>query len=391
MEEVTIPFERYEQEFPHYCGPAVGQMVLAALGVGMPPLPPSWQRRLWSEVQKRTGCTRPRAANKNADPCFPTQKCERVDGSWSCWSTTPVALRNVLNAKQRIAAFRIARNGCERSATDTLADTLDRTVPGIALVYGWQHWVALDGYTYDPPAPGEGARRHVTGVYLRNPSTGSVLHYVEWARWRDEYLTFVPAGLYKNEIITLSARRRRRRASRLVPQAGPDSRLSKTRRRVAPLNNETAVEEGKVAARYLLRSPRWQLALADAEVGKALFVERNDNDSKNYYIVPFVTRGRVTARLLLDVRTARFGEAVGVETRDGSLPPFVNPMNIANLESPSGCRLDRIQGAPRLTWEPCRESASALLPFYFIDEFYCPQFYLRADGKPFNGLTTGLA
>ena len=210
MAEVTVPVTWTEQETLYSCGPAVAQMALAALGVAPPPTPPTWQDRLWSIIQTVTNETRPLNAGPGtaSSPSFAEQLCEKCANttSYTCWATSPGALERLLNGEQTVASYAATTNGSDGDATIRLLDTLDRGVPGLALVRGWQHWVVVDGYTHSGPDAWALAGRNLNGVYLRNPQVAGV-HYVVWDVWKDDYLNFVPCGQYGNTIVVLDGHR----------------------------------------------------------------------------------------------------------------------------------------------------------------------------------------
>lgn len=201
MPDVTVPVTWVQQEELYSCGPATAQMTLAAVGVLTPSSPPTWQQRLWERVQALTLETRPPGAGPGTPhaPSFPTQLCERCPKQdYTCWATSPQALERVLNDEQGVASYAVGTHATEASATTAILDTLDRNLPGIALVRGWKHWVVVDGYLHSEPDFWSVSGRNLNGVYLKNPQVQAV-QYVHWREWRNRYLSFVPCGQYANE------------------------------------------------------------------------------------------------------------------------------------------------------------------------------------------------
>ena len=176
MKEVTVPVQWCKQELPYFCGPAVGQMVLASLGQTPPP-GRSWQQQLWCLIKQLTRGHRPPGV-ACTEPSFPNQECERVGRGWNCWATSPSALLSLLNTQQ-IAKFSLRRLSDQAQATDALTQVLDGGHPGVALLDGWEHWAVIDGYTYDPVA----SRLNVTGVYLRDSNASGPLSYMPLWSW----------------------------------------------------------------------------------------------------------------------------------------------------------------------------------------------------------------
>ena len=95
-------------------------------------------------------------------------------------------LVSLLNSSQAKAQYSIAIHTSEESATRTLKDTIDRDVPGIALVYGDQHWLVVDGYKHTKPNSAPAAGRKLKGLLIRNPWKNLSGHYVALATWYDK-------------------------------------------------------------------------------------------------------------------------------------------------------------------------------------------------------------
>ncbi len=397
------------QERGYFCGPAVAQMALTSLGAADPGQPPTWQERLWDEIQTETNAKRPSSADDDASACppFPEQKCDRYEGDWFCWSTTPDALERVLGMRQSKASYAVSAHEYERDATAELRRCVDSGVPGAALVYGWQHWVLVDGYLAD--SAGE-----TTHVCLRDPLDKKFgdTHEVAIADWNLGYLSFVPAGRYRDKVVVVGGAGKvpvgAFPAPAPRPGVGPGAPPVRKADEKPPAGNALIpAEAAKRAAdrevrRMLERPERWAPALTDAAMARSepLLVERLDRHDTYLYIVTYYTGQRATARILIDARTGRFSQAAGANQERGELAPFVDPEGaIDRLQSRGpelrrvGTRLVRretIGRHPVLVWKPCRESTSPSMPFYQFsvgDRFV----YLRADGAWFDELTTGPA
>lgn len=211
MPDVLVKVVHVEQETPHFCGPATAQMVLTALGVppvAAPP-PPTWQESLYDFITKHSGRKkRPKNAPVTVEsPAYAHQKCERCPGEdYSCWSTTPDALKKVLNANQKKATYTVNKVSDEAKATDRVLDTIDRGFPGAALVYGWQHWLVVDGYRQNEKGSTMVTGRNLNGVYIRDPKQPPTVDYIPWNVWKDDYLSFVPCGTCQDKIVVISAK-----------------------------------------------------------------------------------------------------------------------------------------------------------------------------------------
>jgi hypothetical protein len=411
MPDQTVPVTWVPQEELYYCGPAVAQMTLGALGVAPPALTDrSWQDVLWEQIKDNTDAVRPAAAGPGspANPAYPSQKCEKCSGEWQCWSATPLALRRVLNNHETGVTFSVNRRDEERQGTILLTKTIDRGIPGIALVYGWGHWLVVDGYRYDDGLEDgcDLGGRTVDGFYLRNSNASEALHFVSCATWHSNYLSYIPCGQYTDDVVVLSAIRSAEQigAPESHPQAAMMKRVSGPERRQARragsglLEPEAAAQEARRAAVGLLQSARWKPALSGASTASPLIVQRLDREDSYYYIVPFTRDGSITARLIVNAMTGRFEEAAGVERAGEILPPFVEPGLL--FKELTGARVDlpgfrarvvrpgMVGEHPVLVWRPCRESTSPFLPFY-LRTLGSDFLYLRVDGQRFTQLTAG--
>ena len=393
-----------KQETLFFCGPATAKMVLSSLGVASPATPPSWQSQLWDYIKSNTGATRPSSApNEPTAPPFPTQKCEWCSG-WKCWSTTPAVLVKLLNASQGVATYAISTHTIEDAATGVMLDTIDQTLPGVALVYGWNHWVVVEGYRQGEAGSHAVAGRNLNGVYIRDPEASTAVHYVDWIEWRDTYLSFVPCGMFKNTMVVAGGTRLasppidRPQAPtnvRIVSVPPPDP-LAMIKHILTP---EQAMQR---AAQQLteLRSSRLRVALDSVEAKLAYLVQRLDDPDLYYYIVTFQASAKETARVVVDAFNGTLRQASGIEREGDSLKPYIPaPAALARLHSyaevaPDALRFRVRTGTvgqhPVLVWKPCKQSTSPFLPFYQLsigDSFV----YYRVDGEEFDALTEGPA
>lgn len=402
---VTVPFVPQDELF--YCGPATGQMVLSALGIGSPPKPPRWQDRLWDFVINNTGATRPSGAPSTpTSPPFPQQKCEWCVGHWTCWSTTPGVLESLLNTSQGVAHYGVTTHTTEASATDTLLDAIDANLPAVALVYGWQHWLVVDGYSPGAATAWAVGGRTIAGIYIRDPWDVAATHYISTRSWRRSYLKFVPCGSYGNKFVVLSA-------VRLPPPQVTQPPVAPTNVRILPLERPPlrpamktlmpisfALQKAGEVAAQLGGADRLRVALAEARPSSAVLVQRLDEPDSYYYIVSFLEGDRETARVTIDAEDGELLEVSGVSEKGQVLQPYVTPA--ATLDRLYG-EADRMPTAnrfqirpgvvgqhPVLVWKPCGQSSSPFLPFYQFsvgDTFV----YYRLDGRRFDELTEGPA
>jgi hypothetical protein len=404
MADVIVPVQRRQQENLYFCGPATAQMVLAALGVPTPPVPPSWQKQLWDYITQHTGANRPDDAPD--DPyAFDGQKCEWCAGEWNCWTTTPGVLAALLN-QQLIGSYAIAKHSSEESATGALLDTIDQQLPAVALVYGWMHWLVVDGYRHSRPNAEPVAGRQLNGVYIRNPEKGRTGHYVRWAKWQTSYLWFIACGQYKNKMVTLPGRRAvpgvRSVTSPMTIAQPPMVTPSTTARDPWTLPMKTLITSSAAMSKALeqlddFRTSRLGPGLLSAEPRSALLVQRLDDPDLYYYIVTFQTGGRDTARAIVDAFDGNLDELEAIEETGEDLTTYLPaPAALQRLRKETERAADvlrfRVRDGlvgehPVLVWKPCLQSRSPFLPFYQLsvgDSFV----YYRVDGERFSKLTT---
>ena len=405
MPDVIVPVTRAQQENDAFCGPATAQMVLAALNVATPKIPPSWQQQLWTYITQNTGAARPK--NAPYDPyAFPQQKCEWC-GGWECWGTTPGVLTTLLNTSQAVGQYSISSNTTEENATGALLDTIDQQLPGVALVYGWLHWLVVDGYKHGGSNPTPVAGRLLKGVYIRNPAKGKTTHYVTWSKWEADYMLHIDCGAYDKKIIVLSGRRLgtpiispivapTAHSQPLVATSSLDTRDPWTLPMKTLLTPEAALSKAAGQIDEVI-SPRFARAMTSARPQSAQLVQRLDHPDRYYYIVTFAVGSRETARAIVDGFDGTMEEVDGIENEDDSLPRYLAaPVAVERLlaettQLPDVLRYRVRQGTvgehPVLVWKPCFESRSPFLPFYQLsvgDSFV----YYRVDGEQFDALTT---
>ncbi len=406
---VAVPFVK--QETLYYCGPATLQMVFTMLGVASPATPPSWQDTLWAAVQSNTGAVRPTVAPSTPTaPAFPTQKCEWCTNvGWKCWSTTPDVLEHLANTQQSVAHFSISTHETEHSATGALLDTIDANLPGVALVRGWQHWLAVDGYRHDESGPTPVAGRKLNGVFVRDPLATAAIHYVAWSSWKKDYLKFVPCGDYEGTFVVMGGIPVARKPQapppsaptgiRIIDPLGDPQRLRlRFVKKVLPTS--TAIQYAKAGVAELGNSERLRAGLTGAEATSALLVQRLDAHDRYYYIVTLQIGHRETARVIVDAHDGHVGEVIAVAEDGQALTPYISATAnrerlLAAPESRSPelryqIRAGTVGEHPVPVWKPCGQSSSPFLPFwqYSVGDSFV---YYRLDGLRFDELTEGPA
>jgi hypothetical protein len=399
MADVLVPVTHRRQETLYYCGPATGEMVLRALGVASPAIPPSWQEQLWTFVTTNTGATRPPSAPSTDEaPAFPQQKCEWCDG-WECWSTTPAVLQQLLNTSQAVASYSVTTHQLEEDATAVLLDTLDAGFPGVALVYGWQHWLVVDGYRHSPRAKAVVGGRRLNGLYIRDPEVSARRHYIAWSRWRDEYLSFVACGVYRDSFLVMPAVPAGMPPPPPAPpplpphpiSAGGGSNIEESNMLKPLLTTDTVARHAMTALTELQDSPL-DLAMRGARPTETRLVQQINREDSFYYLVSFERDGRHVMQAMIDGFDGTLLETVGIEKESEALPRILDAIEAERrLKDGAGWFIHRegvVGQHPVLVWKPCRQSKSPFLPFYQFsvgNRFV----YLRVDGTLFDALTTG--
>ena len=403
---VAVPFVKQETAF--YCGPATLQMMLSALGVAAPAGPPTWQDQLWADVQASTGAVRPTGATSTpTSPAYPTQKCEMCEGSWKCWATTPGVLEHIINAGQPVADFTISVHGDEEPATGVLMDTLDANLPGAALIRGWQHWLAVDGYRHGATGATLVAGRNLNGIYVRDPWEQPSIHYITWNDWESDYLKFVPCGDYAGTFVVLRGVRKAQAPQPPQPPTNlrvidPDEfrrrQLLKLVKKIIPKRD--ALKYAREAAAELADSTRLRAGFAAVEPSEAVLVQRLDEHDRYYYIVNFTDGNHDSARMIIDAHDGHYSEVSAIRKKGQRLWPY--PSRRDSLERllrtaekrTSELKYQLRDGSvgehPIPVWKPCGQSQSPFLPFYQYSVGNSFVYY-RFDGLRFDELTEGPA
>jgi hypothetical protein len=410
MPDVNVGVAWVKQQTLYYCGPAVMEMLLVTLNVARPAAPPTWQDRIWTDVENNTGASRPSGAPSTpTSPPFPQQKCEKCNKQWRCWATSPAVLQLLINQYQPTANYVMTSHATEAGATAALLDALDDQVPSVALVHGWQHWIAVEGYRYGESGSTPVAGRNLNGMFIRDPKdTQAAVHYITWAKWKSDYLDFIPCGDYAEYLLVMGGTRRAV-VQTPPPQAPTNVRIVDPSRDYLVFRNRElkkiitqaqALESARKAAADLRGSSRLNPGLAAAEARWATLVQRLDDFDSYYYIVALTTDGIETARVIVDAHDGTYSEVAAIPEQGKRLPPYLPSPELKNRlaaqgdrvtsELPYQLRAGAIGDHPIPVWKPCGQSSSPFLPFYQYsigDAFV----YYRVDGERFDELTEGPA
>ena len=426
MPDTFVPVPFVKQETMFYCGPATLQMVLSSLGVAVPAAPPSWQTKLWADVQANTGAIRPsNAPSSPTSPPFPQQKCVSCQNfGWKCWATTPGALKAVANLRQGVVHFEVTEHETEASATAVLMAGINENVPGVVLIRGWQHWLAVEGYRHGEAGGSPVGGLSLNGVFVRDPLETPAVHYIKWRKWKNEYLKFVPCGEHADSYVVIGGRRLQPSPPPPSPPPppppqGPSPAPSQyaahaVRGKVDEmpdpalplplvkkiLPESAAIGIAREGAAEFRGAGRLRDGFDGAEATKALLVQRLDAHDQYYYIVTFTVGERETARVILDAHDGELSEVSAVPEKGQTLQRYMSAeegrsLLLRGVERLSSelrfqLRTGTIGTHPVAVWKPCRESMSPFLPFwqYSIGDSF---IYFRFDGERFEELTEGPA
>lgn len=174
-----IPIKWVEQIEDYYCGPAAGVMILNGVGVAKRLTAKSkrtWQEKLWQRVALvTTGPKRPDEAksSKGFLAGFDRQQCFFCTGDWTCWATTPQALRDAVNAHlPKSKALKIVRSAKEVTVANAVLKSIDAQSPAVVAAGAASHWVVVRGYLADEPDLDSErvGGRDLNGVYVLDPN-----------------------------------------------------------------------------------------------------------------------------------------------------------------------------------------------------------------------------
>jgi hypothetical protein len=178
----NVPYHRQEGE--DYCGAACLRMVIEALG-----LTSASQPALFSDAH----------GHGTQDPT-----------EW--WASPPDGVEWTLQNRTGQAGAAVVSLKSETPLTRRLVWSLFRhSVPPIALVYGWTHWVVVVNYdiSRDPDGPSD-TGYHVRALEIHNPwrtlEEGNPPpppppNHVTMKEWQHTYLKPVPSGHWKGKVV----------------------------------------------------------------------------------------------------------------------------------------------------------------------------------------------
>ena len=186
MAPPNVPYHRQEGE--DYCGPACLKMVIEALG-----LTSAGQPTLFDDAHDH-GSHDPKE--------WWASPPDGVEWALDKWAGSLVAPVEAVSLKTELPLVR-----------RLIWSLADHSVPPIALVYGWDHWVVVVGYdiTGTPAGPSDGSYE-VKALDIHDPWRTAEEgepppppppRHVTLKEWRRTYLKPVPKGHWKKKVVAV--------------------------------------------------------------------------------------------------------------------------------------------------------------------------------------------
>ena len=300
-----------------------------------------------------------------------------------------------------------------------------QNMPSIALVYNWQHWIIVHGYTASAPA-NTGSGFTIQSFDVSNPwppvpslvyprtylppppphgpndgcGSGDVrgmgVQNISYQEWQNTYLLRVPSGHWEGKFVALTS----------APAATPPTPSGKRQKKKpwrTPARNLLKPEEAvKHAFRGLkeyglAKRASYVSALEHTRADEPLLVQRLDRLDSFYYIVPWKDKsGAIALVIAVDAMTGDYLESAVRSGSTGSIIPHMDAKTarervvgrVIDLPGKQGrlrVREETTQLCTHFVWKPCRESLSAFWVFHLFTLGRLP-IYVRCDGFIFMEL-----
>ena len=394
-ENLTV--QMHQQDTDYYCGAACAQMVLETIGAGI----------LDQD-------------DLNAD----NHSHSTLDAGVN-WATAPDGLQWTM-MDRRPAGF---TNYFALYALDT-EDLISRKlcwtirhyqVAPIALVYGWNHWIVVRGYTASAhPASSADNGYAIDAFDINNPwppppsfdtpalapppphtlgdgcgtggDRGVANEHVTYATWQSTYMTGVPGGYWNGKHVAVCD-------PEPPAQRGGTMREAPKRRGRGDLIGSRAVAELAVAGlrQYgLYERKDWRAALSKATARPGVLVQRLDRIDSYYALVPFEIKSNLVAFAAVDARWGDYLQSVLLPRRQKARSRLTleqafklivgKRFDLGDRHGRLLVRKEAVCLYPHLVWRPCLESLSPYYPFYMFTVGN-HRIYVRIDGAVFTSLT----
>jgi hypothetical protein len=390
-----LKVEYHQQDTDYYCGAACAQMVLDELGRGL-----LSQNVLYNENHSHS------VAELG-------------------WYTAPDGLQWTMNHRQHHKYFALDALTSEDAISRKIAWTIHHyKVSAIALVYGWDHWIVVRGFSANSePKSSNDASYNIIAFDVNNPwppvpsslhlppaippphshkdkcgtggTRGVANEHISYGTWQSTYMTGVPSGHWGGKFVAICDPDPP--AAAPPHQGGWQMEGLSVEHLISPSQAATQAMAGIQAYDLGIRDT-FKTALRKAGPGAPVLVERLDHPNSYYYIVPITENpgGSVPLAVIVDGRTGVYHQSIvgasGVENVLSLNDPEQAAREVIDQDIQLPGKLGRlhvlretVSQHPTMVWKPCRESLSPYYPFHlFTSGGY--QIYVRSDGIVFTEL-----
>lgn len=388
QEDLAVAY--HQQDTDYYCGAACAQMVLDECGVGL----------------------------LDQDTLYTHNHSHSLVESG--WFTAPDGLQWTLNNLQNGRYFALDALSSENALSRMLVWTIHHyKIAPIALVYGWQHWIVVRGYTAtSAPATSTDTSYAIESFDVNNPwppvpgfynqalkpppshsasddcgtggTRGIADENISYSTWQSTYMTGVPDGFWKGKFVAVCDPDQPPRAG------GPMSAPITSAPHILPAERAAQDAINALQTRGLAARRAWAGALDKATPHEPVLVQRLDRPGSFYYIVPV---GADPNSMTVAVSVDAFSGAYRQSARFHRAAPTIKRIQVAEVSQQfSGHRFEigpdrgfltlhpgTISVHPTWVWKPCRESLSPHYPFKLIQSG-AHSLYERSDGHIFTTL-----
>ncbi len=402
-ENLSVPY--HQQDTDYYCGAACAQMVLNSLGAGLVD-----QNQLYNDNHSHS----------------------TTEGGWA---TAPDGLQWTMHNYEPPAPagpphygyydFVLFSLDSEDAASRKIVWTLHHyQAAPIAMVFGWQHWIVVRGYSASAAPSGfDDTSYSITSFDVNNPwpptpsasnaslapppphadgtdgcgtggDRGLVNENISYAAWQSTYMTGIPSGHWAGKYVTVAD-----------PAPPPTERGVRSRPLLEPLEYKGRLLSGEQAARRaeeglraygLTEREHYERVLSRATFGTPILVQRLDLPDTFYHIVPVQEDDRIPLAVAIDAKTGLYLQSAAHTEPRGSLFAISSREQVAKSVLGSTVELPGFAGRlqirpeavcqfPTLVWKPCLESLSPFYPFHMFT-VGANRIYVRGDGAIFTQL-----
>ncbi|HLK92467.1 MAG TPA: hypothetical protein VKZ18_21405 [Polyangia bacterium] len=291
------------------------------------------------------------------------------------------------------------------------------------MVYGWNHWLVVRGYTASAaPAGFDDTSLSISGFMVNNPwpptpsfynaavapppphggsdgcgtggNRGVVDEHIAYTTWQADYMTGIPSGHWAGKFVAVCD-----------PDPPPSRPGQFPREIMKPLvgnrliDASVAVDRAKEGLELhgLLDRDVYKRVFGAVRPGHPQLVQRLDRFDSFYSIIPYTGPGGTTPlTVAVDARTGVYRQSAVAADANASVAPSLEVQGARRqivgrslqLPDPLGRLLVRPEAVcqyPTLVWKPCRESLSPFWPFHLFTVGN-HQIYVRTDGAVFTTL-----